>query len=318
MTMQRWNNLDEVPGDWAQAGGSVVTIGFFDGVHQGHRRVVRRAVELARERGLPCAVLTFTPHPTEVVRPGTHPPLLTTAEHRAELMESLGVDAVLTLPFDVELSKLTPDEFVREVLVRRLRAVAVVVGENFRFGHKAAGTFATLTELGGQYGYTAEGLSLAAPEEGRPRFSSTDVRRMVLAGEVADAAKQLGRPHRVEGTVVHGAQRGREMGFPTANVDSPQYTAIPADGVYAGYLVVDGEPLSAAISVGTNPTFDGSVRTVEAYAIGYTDLELYGKHVAVDFLARIRGQEKFDSMESLIKRMDQDVLDARQLIDAAG
>lgn len=315
--MQRWYNLDEVPADWAQAGGSVVTIGFFDGVHLGHRRVIRRAVESAQEAGARSVVLTFTPHPGEVVRPGSHPPLLSTSEHRAELMESLGVDAVLVLPFTVELSKLTPEEFVLHVLVERLRTVGVVVGENFRFGHRAAGTLATLTELGGRYGFAIEGVALAAPEAGRPRFSSTDVRRMVLDGQVATAAQQLGRPHRVEGTVVRGAQRGREMGFPTANVDSPPHTAIPADGVYAGYLVVDGEPLAAAISVGTNPTFDGSERTVEAYAIGFTDLELYGKHVAVDFLARIRGQEKFDSMESLIKRMDQDVLDARQLIDAA-
>jgi riboflavin kinase/FMN adenylyltransferase len=317
MTMQRWYNLDEVPADWAQAGGSVVTIGFFDGVHLGHRRVIRRAVERAHEVGARSVALTFTPHPGEVVRPGSHPPLLTTPGHRAELMESLGVDAVLVLPFTVELSKLTPEEFVQHVLVERLRTVGVVVGENFRFGHRAAGTLATLAELGGQYGFSAEGVALAAPEDGQPRFSSTDVRRMVLDGQVATAAQQLGRPHRVEGTVVRGAQRGREMGFPTANVDSPPHTAIPADGVYAGYLVVDGKPLPAAISVGTNPTFDGSARTVEAYAIGYTDLELYGKHVAVDFLARIRGQEKFDSMESLIKRMDQDVLDARQLIDAA-
>ena len=315
--MQRWHNLDEVPADWGQAGGSVVTVGFFDGVHHGHRRVVRRAIERAREVGASAVALTFTPHPSEVLRPGTHPPLLSTAAHRADLMESLGIDAVLVLPFTLELSKLTPEEFVQHVLIERLRTVGVVVGENFRFGHKAAGTLATLTELGAKYGFSAEGLSLAAPESGEPRFSSTDVRRMVLDGDVATAALRLDRPHRVEGTVVRGAQRGREMGFPTANVDSPPHTAIPADGVYAGYLVVDGEPLAAAISVGTNPTFGACARTVEAYAIGLTDLELYGKYVAVDFLARIRGMEKFDSMEALIKRMDQDVLDALQLIDAA-
>jgi riboflavin kinase / FMN adenylyltransferase len=317
MTMQRWYNLDEVPADWAQANGSVVTIGFFDGVHHGHQRVIRRTVELARERGAKSVALTFSPHPTEVVRPGSHPALLSTAAHRADLMASLDIDAVLILPFTLELSKLTPEEFVREVIAGRLRAVSVVVGENFRFGHKAAGTLATLAELGGQYGFSTEGLSLAAPEGGEPRFSSTDVRRMVLDGDVATAAQRLGRPHRVEGTVVRGAQRGREMGFPTANVDSPPHTAIPADGVYAGYLVVDGEPLPAAISVGTNPTFGAGARTVEAYAIGYTDLELYGKYVAVDFLARIRGMEKFDSMETLIKRMDQDVVEAQRLIDEA-
>ncbi|HEV3169997.1 MAG TPA: bifunctional riboflavin kinase/FAD synthetase [Actinocrinis sp.] len=314
--MERWHGLAEVPTGWGAPGGCVVTIGFFDGVHQGHRRVVRRAVELARERGAAAVAVTFDPHPTEVIRPGTHPPLLSTPDHRADLLESVGVDAVLVLPFTLELSKLSPEEFVKQVLVDRLHTVGVVVGENFRFGHRASGSVADLIELGARYGFTTEGLPLAAPEDGaQPRFSSTDVRRMVLDGDVEAAARCLGRPHRVEGTVVHGAQRGREMGFPTANVETPPHTAIPADGVYAGWLVVGGRPLPAAISVGTNPTFDGTQRTVEAYAIGRTDLELYGEHVAVDFLARIRGQEKFDSMESLVKRMNQDVEEAQALLE---
>ncbi len=314
--MERWHGLAEVPTGWGAPGGCVVTIGFFDGVHQGHRRVVRRAVELARERGASAVAVTFDPHPTEVIRPGTHPPLLSTPMHRSDLLESLGVDAVLVLPFTLELSKLSPEEFVKQVLVDRLHTVGVVVGENFRFGHRASGSVADLIELGARYGFTAEGLPLVAPEDGaQPRFSSTDVRRMVLDGDVEAAARCLGRPHRVEGTVVHGAQRGRDMGFPTANVETPPHTAIPADGVYAGWLVVGGQALPAAISVGTNPTFDGTQRTVEAYAIGRTDLELYGEHVAVDFLARIRGQEKFDSMESLVKRMNQDVEEAQALLE---
>lgn len=316
--MERWHGLAELPPGWGAPGGCVVTVGFFDGVHRGHQAVVRRAVALAHERGAPAVVLTFDPHPSEIVRPGTHPPLLSTAAHRSDLMEQLGVDAVLVLPFTAELSQLTPEEFVRQVLVERLHAVAVVVGQNFRFGHRAAGSVETLAELGQKYGFTAEGLPLAAPEGvAEQRFSSTDVRRMVLAGDVEAAALRLGRPHRVEGIVVRGAQRGREMGFPTANVDTPLHTAIPADGVYAGWLVVDGDPLPAAISIGTNPTFDDTARTVEAYAIGRTDLELYGKYVAVDFLARLRGQERFDSMEALVKRMNQDVEEATALIDAA-
>ena len=310
--MQRWDSLAEVPSDW---GDSVVTVGFFDGVHHGHRRVVRRAVELARERGAEAVVLTFDPHPSEVVRPGTHPPLLTTPTHRADLMAGLGVDAVLVLPFTVELSRLTPDEFAKQVLVERLHAVAVVVGENFRFGHKAAGTVALLTELGAEYGFAVEGLALAAPEEGEgSRFSSTDVRRMVLAGDVETAALRLDRPHRVEGVVVHGAKRGRELGFPTANVDTPPHTAIPADGVYAGWLVTGAERLPAAVSVGTNPQFDGEHRTVEAYALDRTDLDLYDKHVAVDFVARVRGQEKFSGIAELIERMNQDVAKVRVLL----
>ncbi|HEV2348012.1 MAG TPA: bifunctional riboflavin kinase/FAD synthetase, partial [Actinocrinis sp.] len=254
--MERWHGLAELPPGWGAPGGCVVTVGFFDGVHLGHQAVVRRAVALAGARGASAVVLTFDPHPSEVLRPGTHPPLLSTPAHRVDLMEKLGVDAVLVLPFTTELSLLTPEEFVRQVLVERLHAVAVVVGENFRFGHRAAGTLDTLTELGEKYGFTAEGLPLAAPEDsGGQRFSSTDVRKMVLAGEVETAALRLGRPHRVEGVVVRGAQRGRELGFPTANVDTPPHTAIPADGVYAGWLVVDGDPLPAAISIGTNPTF---------------------------------------------------------------
>ncbi|MBS2966489.1 bifunctional riboflavin kinase/FAD synthetase [Actinocrinis puniceicyclus] len=316
--MERWHGLSEVPPGWGTPGGCVVTVGFFDGVHQGHRRVVRRAVALARERGAAAVVLTFDPHPSEIVRPGTHPPLLSTPAHRMDLMEALGVDAVLVLPFTTQLSKLTPEEFVRQVLVERLHAVAVVVGGNFRFGHRAAGTIETLAGLGERYGFTTEGLALVAPEDGaEARFSSTDVRRMVLAGDVETAARRLGRPHRVEGVVVRGAQRGRELGFPTANVDTPPHTAIPADGVYAGWLVVSGEPLPAAISVGTNPTFDGTARTVEAYAIGRTDLELYGEHVAVDFLARLRGQERFESLQELVKRMNQDVEEALRLLAAA-
>jgi riboflavin kinase / FMN adenylyltransferase len=311
--MERWHGLAEVPEGWGGPRGCVVTIGFFDGVHLGHQRVIRTAVDLARELGTRCAVLTFDPHPGEVVRPGTHPPLLTRPGHRVDLMEALGVDAVLVLPFTLELSKLSPEEFVRRVLVERLHVSAVVVGENFRFGHKAAGTVADLTALGRELGFAAHGVPLAAPDTAAPRFSSTDVRRMILDGQVEQAAERLGRPHRVEGTVVRGAQRGRAMGFPTANVDTPEHTAVPADGVYAGWLVVDGEPLPAAISVGTNPTFDGTARTVEAYALDRTDLELYGSHVAVDFLARLRGMEKFDSMQELINRMNDDVERARKL-----
>ena len=311
--MRRWRGLDEVPDDW---GPSVVTVGFFDGVHHGHRRVVRRAVELARERGAAAVVLTFDPHPSEVVRPGTHPPLLTTPDFRSDLMASLGVDAVLVLPFTPELSQQSPAEFVREVLVGRLHAVGIVVGENFHFGHKAAGNVAVLAEFGVGLGFTVEGLALAAPEEGEgSRFSSTDVRRMVLAGDVETAALRLDRPHRVEGPVVHGAKRGRDLGFPTANVETPKYTAIPADGVYAGWLVADGERLPAAISVGTNPQFDGQQRTVEAYALDRTDLDLYDKHVAIEFVARVRGQERFSGVDELIERMKQDVAKVRVLLE---
>ena len=242
-------------------GRSVVTIGVFDGVHRGHQRIVQRAAGLAAGLGLPVAVVTFDPHPDEVVRPGTHPPFLATARRRAELLAGLGVDAVLLLPFTLEFSRLGPDEFVQAVLVDRLHAARVVVGENFRFGHRAAGDVALLGELGEKYDFTAEGVTLLADEGAT--ISSSGIRQRLAAGDVAAAARDLGRPHRVDGVVVRGQHRGRALGFPTANLDTLPHTAIPADGVYAGWLAslgADGreqEHWPAAISIGTNPTFDG-------------------------------------------------------------
>jgi riboflavin kinase/FMN adenylyltransferase len=305
--------LEDIPEDW---GRSVVTIGSYDGVHRGHQLIIGRAVERARELGVPAVVVTFDPHPSEVVRPGSHPPLLAPHHRRAELMAGLGVDAVLVLPFTREFSKLSPAEFVVKVLVDKLHARTVVEGPNFRFGHRAAGTVETLAELGRTYDYDVMVVDLfvrGAAGGGEP-FSSTLTRRLVAEGDMAGAAEVLGRPHRVEGVVVRGAQRGREMGYPTANVETLPHTAIPADGVYAGWLVVEGESMPAAISVGTNPQFDGTERTVEAYAIDRVDLDLYGLHVAVDFLAYIRGQERFDTLEGLLERMAEDVRVAKGLL----
>ncbi|MTE21271.1 bifunctional riboflavin kinase/FAD synthetase [Streptomyces sp. TRM43335] len=311
--MQRWRGLEDIPEDW---GRSVVTIGSYDGVHRGHQTIIGRAVERARELGLPSVVVTFDPHPSEVVRPGSHPPLLAPHHRRAELMAELGVDAVLVLPFTREFSRLSPAEFAAKVLVDRLHARTVVEGPNFRFGHKAAGTVETLAELGRTYDYEVMVVDLFERGEagGGEPFSSTLTRRLVAEGDVRGAAEVLGRPHRVEGVVVRGAQRGRELGYPTANVETLPHTAIPADGVYAGWLVVAGESMPAAISVGTNPQFDGTERTVEAYAIDRVDLELYGLHVAVDFLAYIRGQEKFATLDELLERMAEDVRIAKGLL----
>jgi riboflavin kinase/FMN adenylyltransferase len=306
--------LADVPGDW---GRSVVTIGSYDGVHRGHQLIIGRAVERAREAGLPAVVVTFDPHPSEVVRPGSHPPLLAPHHRRCELMAQLGVDAVLVLPFTREFSKLPPEEFTRTVLVDALHAQLVVEGPNFRFGHKASGDVAVLAGLGARQDFKVEVVDLfvsGAAGEGKP-FSSTLTRGLVAAGDVAGAMEVLGRPHRVEVVVVRGAQRGRELGYPTANVETLPHTAIPADGVYAGWLTAAGERMPAAISVGTNPTFDGESRTVEAYAIDRVGLELYGLHVAVDFLAYLRGMEKFDSVDALLVRMADDVKRARELVD---
>ncbi|MEU9774925.1 bifunctional riboflavin kinase/FAD synthetase [Streptomyces sp. NPDC047968] len=311
--MQRWRGLEDIPQDW---GRSVVTIGSYDGVHRGHQLIIGRAVERARELGVPVVVVTFEPHPSEVVRPGSHPPLLAPHHRRAELMAALGVDAVLVLPFTPDFSRLSPADFIVKVLVDKLHARAVVEGPNFRFGHKAAGDVAYLTELGRTYDYEVEVVDLFVRGEagGGEPFSSTLTRRLVSEGDMTGAAEILGRPHRVEGVVVRGAQRGRELGFPTANVETLPHTAVPADGVYAGWLTADGERMPAAISVGTNPQFDGTERTVEAYAIDRVGLDLYGLHVTVDFLAYVRGQQKFDSIDALLVAMAADVTRCRQLV----
>jgi riboflavin kinase / FMN adenylyltransferase len=315
--MQRWQGPADVPQDW---GPCVVTIGEFDGVHRGHQRTVSRARQAAAELGLPVAVVTFDPHPDEVIRPGSHPPLLATGRRRLQLLAGLGVDAVCVIAFTLEFSRLSAEEFVRTVLAERLHAASVVVGEDFRFGHKAAGDVALLAELGEKYDFTVEGVPLLT--EYGVTVSSTVIRQLLADGNVAGAAEQLGRPHRVEGVVVRGHQRGRALGFPTANLEPPEHSAIPADGVYAGWLVSldpageETERWPAAISVGTNPTFDGKERTVEAHALDRDDLDLYGTHVAADFVARLRATVKFDSVDALVRQMYIDIGDARRLLTA--
>lgn len=315
LTVHRWNGLHDVPGDWGRC---VVTIGVFDGVHRGHQRIIARAAQVGEEHGLPLAVVTFEPHPDEVIRPGSHPPLLCTTRFRAELLGRLGADAVCVVPFTYEFSQLPAEDFVRAVLVDGLHTAAVVVGEDFRFGHKAAGNVALLGELGEKYEFIAEGVPLFADRG--VSVSSSGIRQLLSAGQVEAAAAELGRPHRVEGVVVRGSQRGRALGFPTANVEPPPYTAIPGDSVYAGWLAslapdgVETDRWPAAISVGTNPTFDGAERTVEAYALDRDDLDLYGIHVAVEFTRRVRGQMKFDSVDDLIAQMADDVAVARKAL----
>jgi riboflavin kinase / FMN adenylyltransferase len=310
----RWYGLDDVPADWA---GCVATIGVFDGVHLGHQRVVARAGELARSRNLPLVVITFDPHPDEVIRPGSHPPILTTPRRQAELLAGLGADAVFVLPFSVEFSRLSPDEFVRIVLAERLHAAVVVVGEDFRFGFRAAGDVPLLAQLGEKYDFTAEGVPLLITDGATD--SSTYIRERLAAGDVAGAAAALGRPHRVEGVVVRGHMRGRALGFPTANLETPPHTATPADGVYAGWLTsldLNGTEVArwpAAISIGTNPTFGPGDRSIEAYALDRDDLDLYGTHAAIDFAARLRGNDRFDSVDALIAQMRRDVDQARAL-----
>ncbi|MFF4879062.1 MULTISPECIES: bifunctional riboflavin kinase/FAD synthetase [unclassified Micromonospora] len=308
--MQRWRGYDAAPGGW---GRSVVTIGVFDGVHKGHQSTIGHAVARARELGVQSVVVTFDPHPAEVVRPGSHPAVLTEPARKAELIEALGVDVLCVVPFTPEFSRLPAEQFVHDILVEHLHAALVVVGSNFRFGHRAAGDVALLERLGRTFGFGVEGGPLVA-EDGTV-FSSTYIRSCVDAGDVGAAAAALGRPHRLEGVVVRGDQRGRELGFPTANLLCHRHAAVPADGVYAARLVRRGqrEPLMAAVSVGTNPTFSGRERRVEGYALDF-DGDLYGERLALDFVAHLRGQIRYDSIEPLIAQMEQDVVRTRRAL----
>lgn len=323
--MERWRGQDEVPTDWGRC---VLTIGVFDGVHRGHAELIARAVKSARARGVPTVLMTFDPHPMEVVFPGNHPAQLTTLARRAELVEEMGVDVFLVIPFTADFMKLTPERYIHELLVERLHVTEVVVGENFTFGKKAGGNVELLRKAGERFGFAVEAMSLVAEHHRTETvtFSSTYIRSCVDAGDLVAAAEALGRLHRVEGVVVRGDGRGKALGFPTANVSPPTHAAIPADGVYAAWFtvlshssapgtVVPGVRYRAAVSVGTNPTFSGRTRTVEAFVLD-TDADLYGQHVAVDFVTRLRGQVKFESITDLIDAIAADTVRARTILTA--
>jgi riboflavin kinase / FMN adenylyltransferase len=310
--MLRWRGLDAVPAGW---GRSVITIGVFDGVHKGHQQTIVHAVKRARELGVPAVVMTFDPHPAEVVRPGSHPAVLTEPARKAELLAELGVDALWVIPFTLEFSRLAAEGFVHDILVDSLHASLVVVGENFRFGHKAAGDVAMLQRLGRSFGFSVESAPLVA--SGETVYSSTYIRALVAAGDVGAAAAALGRPHRVEGIVVRGDQRGRELGFPTANLLTSGHAAVPADGVYAAWLVraarAHDQPRMAAVSVGTNPTFSGRERRVEAYILDFSG-DIYGERLALDFVSRLREQRVYSGHEQLIAQINDDVAGTRALL----
>jgi riboflavin kinase/FMN adenylyltransferase len=296
---------------------TVVVIGNFDGVHLGHQHVLARAREIGDEHGLEVVAVTFDPHPMSVLRPEHAPTTLTSIERRAELLAAAGADHVLAVPFTQEMAGWSPEIFVERVLVDALHAAWVVVGANFRFGSRAAGDVATLRSLGADRGFTAEGI----PLDGGPMvWSSTYVRTCLATGDVAGAAEALGHPYAVRGVVVRGDERGRELGYPTANVPTDQLTTAPADGVYAGWLrrLDTGERYPAAISVGTNPTFDGErSRRVESYVLDRDDLDLYDVEVEVSFVERLRGMVAFASVDDLVRQMALDVDRAREILAGA-
>ncbi len=312
LAVRIWRSLDDVPTD---LGRTVVVIGNFDGVHLGHRHVIHRARELADIDGLRVVAVTFAPHPMAVLRPEHAPLALTDLDRRSLLLAQAGVDDVFAIPFSREIAAWTPTEFIDRVLVAGLHAARVVVGANFRFGVRASGDVATLVDAGRERDFVAEGVAL----DGGPQvWSSTYVRTCLAAGDVEGAAEALGRPYSVVGHVQRGERRGRDLGYPTANVPTGGL-ATPADGVYAGWLTLldqpGSAPLPAAISVGTNPTFDGErERRVEAYVLDRTDLELYEEPVEVSFVARIRGMVAFADVDALVDTMAQDVLRTRELL----
>lgn len=296
-------------------GPTVVSIGFFDGVHRGHQSIIRRAVRQAQDAGLRSAVVTFDRHPMEVVKPGSQPKLLMTLARRAGTISALGVDLVVVLPFDDDLRHASPEDFVAQVLGPPLRAHRVVVGANFRFGHRAAGNVALLDALGPRYGFSAEGVSLLEIEG--VVVSSTEIRRLLEDGDTRRATRMLGRPHGVDGVVVRGDRRGATLGFPTANVQVSGRVQLPATGVYAGACrLPDGRERHCVTNIGTNPTFGGQELRVEAHLLDF-DEDLYGAEVSVDFRHRIRGEHRFESPEALVGRIHADVDEARRALDQA-
>ncbi|HEY6740686.1 MAG TPA: bifunctional riboflavin kinase/FAD synthetase [Actinopolymorphaceae bacterium] len=310
--MRRWNDLTEVPPGLS---GSVVTIGVFDGVHRGHQHVIGRAVERAREAGVPAVVLTFDPHPMTVVRPELAPPMLATLDHRLELFERYGADAALVMPFTSQRSQQPAEEFVRET-AGVLRPRAIVVGDDFRYGHRAAGDVALLETLGAELGFAVEGLPR---DEGNADWSSTSVRKALEVGDVRAAADLLGHLFRVDGVVVRGAGRGGPvLGTPTANIPVEHGRAVPADGVYAAWAVRLDDPertrMPAATSVGTNPQFGEEPRQVEAYIVDREGLDLYGVALGVEFVERVRGQATFESLDDLRAAIRRDVERIRDIL----
>ncbi|WP_180537170.1 bifunctional riboflavin kinase/FAD synthetase [Micrococcus luteus] len=318
--MRVWNSLDEVPTDLPR---TVVTLGNFDGVHRGHREVLRRVVELARARDALAVAVTFTPHPRAVHHPEVPHVDIISPEQRVVLLDEAGLDAVLLQRYTLEFADQSPEEFVRGMLVHGLHAAVVVVGHDVRFGRGNTGDVAEMVRLGARYDFDVEAVKEFPAEHGAEperRCSSTWVREALAAGDVAQAAAVLGRHHVLAGEVVHGFARGRELGFPTANLETDVQGMIPADGVYAGWVHdAHGGVWPAAISIGSNPTFEDVSRVVEAHVIDrhderVEDFDLYGQHIEVEFVARLRGMVAYEGVEKLVAQITQDVDEARAIL----
>ena len=316
--MQVLRDLDECP---RPEQGTVVTIGAYDGVHRGHREVIATMQRIAADRDFATAVVTFDRHPASVVRPQSAPRLLTDLDQKLELLEETGVDYALVIHFDEERSKESAEDFVREVLVGCLNAKLVVVGADFHFGHRRRGNVPMLEESGRELGFEVIGLALVgqdgAPARDEEQVSSTAIRRALVAGDVALAHRLLGREYEIRGVVEQGDARGREWGFPTANIAVPDDILLPADGIYAGWYVrPSGDSIAAAISLGRRPTVYEAqpYRLLEAHLLDW-DGDLYGEMARVRFVERLRAELKFDSVEALLEQMARDCDDARRRLD---
>lgn len=300
--------------------GHALTIGTYDGVHLGHRAVIRATQQLAERLGVRTAVVTFDPHPASVLRPDTAPLLLTDVEQRLDLLESAGVDTVVVVPFDEVRAEETAEQFVRNVLIDCVGAKAVVVGQDFHFGKARAGNVETLTEFGNEHGFEVHGVQLLPRPDGTVEsVSSTAIRRALAGGEVTTAAQLLGRYHEIRGPVVEGDQRGRTIGFPTANIAVPRERAIPADAVYAGwYIRPDGSRWPTAINIGKRPTFyqDAEHSLLEAHLIGFEG-RLYGEQARVQFVELLRSEQRFDGIDALQAQLQRDVARAKEIMDRA-
>jgi len=315
--MKRYRSLGDLP---LGGGRRVVAIGTFDGVHAGHQRIIGRAIEIAKERGLPAMALTFEPAPISVLRPEIHTTVLTQLPMKTQLIQALGVDELLVAPFTRGFARLRADRFAEMLMSAPVHADAVVVGENFRYGHGGVGTAESLKAFGYRRGVRVEVPEIVTSDDGKP-ISSTRIRRLVATGQVDAVIPLLGRPHSVEGVVVPGDQRGRTLGFPTANLEIPANSAVPSRGVYAARAVLSTGRLAAAVNVGVSPTFTAADRDarlrIEAFLIDHDGAELYGQPMRIEFLQRLREERRFPSAEALVEQITADVARTREVVAGA-
>lgn len=293
------------------ARGCVLTVGAFDGIHRGHARLIGRVLAAARERGAPARLVTFEPHPLRVVRPAAAPPRLSTVEEKIEVLAATGLDAVAVVRFDAALAQLTPREFVQQVLLDRLGMGHLVVGYDHAFGRNRSGDVATLQALGAELGFGVEVVEPVAGREGP--ISSTRIRAAVAEGDVATAALALGRPYSLRGTVVRGDGRGRDLGFPTANLRTAPEKLVPLAGIYAVRVHVGRTSADGVLHVGPRPTFGDPTPTIEVHIFDF-DGDIYGADVRIDFCGRIRGVESFAGEAALVRAMEGDAAAARKLL----